>query len=207
MAGFSLVELLVSISIVALIMTVVISNQANYTDRANLTNLADEIGLSISQAQAYGVSTKEFPTNPGEFNASYGLTFSLLGNPAGSSLAYLYFADRGNPSNKRYDDGGNWITCTPGGASECLQKTNISGGNDIQSLCMIINLLADDCTTPRRIDISFDRPNTEAQIIFFNNLGNTYTNSAMIGARIILRSASGLTKSVLVYKTGQVSIQ
>ena len=201
-------ELLVSIGILTVILAIVISNQANYTNAAALTNLADEIGLSISQAQVYGSGVKEFSPGFGEFSASYGLTFSLLSGNNGSPNAYLYFADR-DPAgatlpNKIY--GGDW-TCSIGGTSECLQRANISGGNYIESVCMVINLLPDDCSTPRRIDISFDRPNPQAQIIFFDNSGFQVTNVNTIGARIILRSASGLTKSILVYKTGQVSIQ
>jgi prepilin-type N-terminal cleavage/methylation domain-containing protein len=209
-AGFSLAELLVSLGILTVILAIILSSQSNYTNRAALTNLADEIGLSIAQAQVYGVGTKEFSVGSGEFSASYGLTFSLLGGSAGSPTAYFYFADR-DPDltgpllpDKVY--GGNW-NCVPGGANECLEKVTISGGNSIQSLCVVFTSGGDDCTTPRRIDISFDRPNTEAQLIFFNSVPATYVPANMKGARITLISASGLIKSVLVYKSGQISIQ
>src|SRR3989344_9205535 len=97
--GFTLMELLVSIAIVSVILTVVVSSQSTYNDEAVLVNLADEISSTVSQAQAYGTGVREFSPASGEFSASFGLTFSLLAS--GSNKAYLSFADRNG--NKVYD--------------------------------------------------------------------------------------------------------
>ena len=90
--GFSLVELLVSISIVSVLITVIIFNQRSYTDVAALSILADELSLTITQAQAYGIAVREFAPGSADFSASYGLSMNLLGT--GSNSAYLFFADR-----------------------------------------------------------------------------------------------------------------
>ncbi|MEX2013632.1 MAG: prepilin-type N-terminal cleavage/methylation domain-containing protein [Parcubacteria group bacterium] len=201
-SGFTLTELLVSIAIVSVILTIVISNQSTYTDGAVLINIADEISSTISQAQVYGTGVKEFSPGSGEFSASYGLTFSLLGS--GSSMAYLSFADRNG--NNIYD--GDW-SCPIGGASECLKKVNISRGNYIDELCRVRN----NPTNPYqcelgRLDISFTRPNSEAQIKFFNQSGNPVEDDPeFIGARISVRSPGGANRSVIVYYTGQISVQ
>ena len=200
--GFTLVELLVSISIVALILTTILSSQTKYTDRLALSNLANEVSLTISQAQAYGSGVREFSPGSGEFSASYGLTFSLLGS--GSNMAYLSFADRNG--NKVYD--GDW-SCPIGGASECLEKVNISRDNYIDELCRVRNNPVNpyQCEIGR-IDISFTRPNLEAQIKFFNQSGNPVEdNPEFIGARISVRSPGGANRSIIVYYTGQVSVQ
>lgn len=199
--GFTLAELAVSIAIVSIILTVVVSSQSTYTDLATLTNLADDIGLTISQAQAYGIGVKEFSPGTSEFTASYGLAFNLLAS--GSNIAYIYFADRGVPGDKIYN--GDW-TCPIGGASECLGKTNISRGNYIDSLCAVIAAAADICSVGR-VDISFARPNTEAQLLLLDLGGAAYNPAGLIGTRIVLRSPSGSTRSVVVYKTGQISVQ
>ena len=201
--GFNLVELLISISIVFVILTVVISNQSTYTDSAAITNLADEIGLTIFQAQTYGIAVKEFSPGSGDFTISYGLTFSLLGSNSGSNTAYISFADRNDPPNGIYD--GDW-TCPIGGSSECLQKINISRNNILDSICVVRTSGTDLCNV-ERVDISFVRPNPKAQLAFRNNGGNPFNPANIQGARIVLRSPGGLTKSVLIYETGQISIQ
>ena len=65
---------------------------------------------------------------------------------------------------------------------------------------------ADICTVGR-VDISFARPNTEAQILFFNNGGQLFNPANMKGAKIVLESSGGLTRLVTVYATGQISVQ
>lgn len=197
--GFTLIELLVTITIVTVILTIVVLNQSTYTDTAALSNLADEIGLTVSQAQAYGIGVKEFTPGSSEFNSAYGLTFSLLST--GSNKAYLSFADR--DGNHIYS--GDW-SCPIGGASECLARSDISRGNYINALCIVRTSGADLCDVGR-IDIVFVRPSTEAQIVFFNTSGQQYSPADIKGARITLKSPRGSTRSVIVYQTGQISVQ
>ena len=198
--GFTLVELLITIIIVSVMLTIIVTSQSKYTDRLVLSNLANEISLTLSQAQAYGSGVREFNPGSNEFDISYGLTFSLLGS--GSNSAYLYFADR--DSDDIYD--GAW-SCPIGGTSECLERTNISRGNTIESICSIGTSGSENCSTPGRIDISFNRPDTEAQLIFFNTSGTVYVPTNMSGVRIILRTPTTATTSVVVSSTGQISVQ
>ncbi|MBI2673941.1 MAG: type II secretion system protein [Candidatus Zambryskibacteria bacterium] len=194
-AGFTLIELLVSISIISMILTVVVLNQSTYTDSAALTNLADEISSTISQAQVYGIAVKEVSTGSNTFNASYGLAFSLLGS--GSNTAYIYFADL--DANVVYT--GTW-SC---GTSECLKKIDITRGNVIDKICAVKVSGTDNCNISRT-DISFARPNTEAQIVLFNSSGNpSFLNANEKGVRIEFRSPRGSIRSVTVYSTGQIS--
>ena len=195
--GFTLIELLVSIGIVSVILTVVVLNQSTYTDGAALTNLADEISSTISQAQAYGIGVREVSTGSSEFNASYGVTMSLL--DSGSNTAYIYVADLNG--NKIYT--GNWSCDT----AECLSKVNITRGNVIADICVIKTSGSDQCNSAERADVSFARPNTEAQIKLFNNGGQPLNESNLKGIRIELKSPRGLTRSVTVYTTGQISTQ
>ena len=197
--GFTIIELLISITIVTVILTVVVFNQSIYTETAALTNLADEIGLTISQAQIYGVGVKELALGSSDFSASYGLTFSLL--DSGSNSAYIYFADRNG--NNYYD--GDW-SCPVGGVSECISKVNITRGNYIDALCWVKISGPDQCNNPKRIDISFTRPSIEAQFVLFNSAGQVFVPDDMKGVRIILKSPEGASRSIVVYKTGQVSI-
>ncbi|MSR87887.1 MAG: prepilin-type N-terminal cleavage/methylation domain-containing protein [Candidatus Zambryskibacteria bacterium] len=199
-SGFSLVELLVSLSIMVVILTVVVSSQSVYTDTASISNLADEISITLSQSQAYGIAVRELTPGSSDFSVSYGLTFSLLSG--GSNSAYLFFADRN--ANNIYD--GDW-TCPTGGSSECLEKVSITHGNYIDSICIIREGEADVCNTSKRLDVNFVRPDTDARIVFFNDGGQTFTVPNMTGARIILKTPRDNSRSVLVYTNGQISVE
>lgn len=191
--GFTLIELLVSISIVTIILTMIVLNQSTYTDGAALTNLADEISSTISQAQAYGIGVKGLS---GEFNASYGVVFNLS---SGSNTSYLNFADLNG--NKVYD--GDWSCDT----SECLGKVNITRGNIIDKICAVKISGTDNCNLARA-DVSFARPSTEAQIVLFNSSGSpSFLTNNEKGVRFELKSPSGFARSVTVYATGQISVQ
>lgn len=199
-AGFTLTELLVSMGIAVSILTVVIVNQSTYIDGASLRNLADNISLSLSQAQIYSTGVKEVYTGSNEFTAAYGMEFNITSS--GNNNSYIFFADRG-AKNRIYDNG--WA-CPIGGASECLEKTVISNGNVISQLCHIPTSGPEDCTIGR-IDITFQRPDTNAIIVFFNMGGGQVNFSNTRGARIQVRSPAGKYNSIIVYNTGQISVQ
>lgn len=198
--GFSLIELLVSLGIMSVILGVVINNQQSYTETASLVNLADSISIAVSQAQAYGIAVRE--TSPGSsvFTSGYGITLSILSN--GSNSAYLFFADKNG--NGRYD--GDW-SCPVGGAFECLEKVSFQKGNYIDSFCVLRTDGSDICNDVSRSDIVFVRPEPEARLKFFNPGGNEFNPANIKGAKVILKSANGLTKSIIVYSTGQISVQ
>lgn len=197
--GFTLIELLVSISIVTIIATVVIVSQSTYTDQAALSALGDEVSSTLSQAQVYSVSVREFATGSDIFYASYGLVFSLLSS--GSNSSYIYFADR--DGDRIYDD--DW-SCIIGGTSECLNKTNLVRGNIIAALCVVPLSGTENCDVGR-VDISFTRPDTGAQFQFFDPSGSPLSPSSLKGARITFQSPKGSLKSVLVFSTGQISVE
>lgn len=199
-AGFSLVELLVSIGIMTAIITVVVFNQRTYSDASNLSNTADVMSLSIAEAQAYGLAVKE--TSPGsvDFSAGYGISVSLLDD--GSENGYVFFVDHNNSGH--YD--GDW-SCSGGALSECFAKEEFAGGARISSFCVLRTQGADQCSTVSRVDVSFQRPNPDAGMVFFNAGGNIYSTPNLKGVSITLESDSGAERSVIIYTTGQVSVE
>lgn len=201
--AFTLIELLISLAIIALITGAVVFNQSDYSDRLSLSNAANDMVLDIRQAQIYGVSVREFAPGTSEFNLAYGISFNI-GNPGSSNTSYILFADRA-PSNGYYDTP---LTCLPGALSECLDRSTLTRGNTITNLCVVKNDNSTQCApSPGRIDITFLRPNPNANIIFFNNAGNQVSFGNYKGAKIELTSPHGLKKYVYIYTTGQVSIQ
>src|SRR5581483_3730077 len=138
-----------------------------------------------------GIAVKELTPGSSNFSAPYGMTFSLLSD--GSNTAYLFFADRNG--NEVYD--GDW-NCVTGGNSECLEKVNITRGNYIDSFCVVRQGQGDVCNSAQRVDISFLRPNTESQIMLFNNGGQNLNVPNMLGVKIILKNPRGITRTVSV---------
>lgn len=198
--GFTLVEALVTLGIMATIFSVILFNQADYTAGSSLNNAADEVYVLLRQAQIYGVGVKEFTPGSTEFDVSYGVSFNTSGS--GSDDAYIFFADRG-VLNQRYDSGWN---CPTGGSSECISKTLLTRGITISNVCYVRNNDTESCS-PRGADITFKRPDTAAQIKMINSSGNEMSVPNLKAAKIELTSPDGVDKTILIYQTGQISIQ
>jgi prepilin-type N-terminal cleavage/methylation domain-containing protein len=214
--GFSLTELMVSIVIMLTIVSVVVLGQSKYTSDASLRNLANDIGLALREAQIYGISVKEFKSISvtTDFSVAYGMNFNITtaangsGNP-GATNAYIFFADRGAVRDGIYGGSFNCPADTILAPSECIKKVSISNNNKIQDLCFVLSSGAEQCGTIGRVDVSFLRPDTKANIKFFN-LQNTLLSvpeANYKGARIKLVSPSNGTHYVDVYKTGQISVR
>lgn len=113
--GFTTIELIVTISILVIITTLVFINYPTFRQNISLKRTAQEIALTIRQAQVYGLSTKEFQPGTSTFSG-YGVHFE-------SGFDYfVLFADTNN--NKTYD-----------GAIEDVQMFQIQTGDKIADLC------------------------------------------------------------------------
>src|SRR5512133_2633560 len=71
--GFSLIEMIVVIGIIALLSTVTLSNYKDVSSRISLENLAQQIALTVRQAQVYGISVVR---GTGSVYPSYGVHFA-----------------------------------------------------------------------------------------------------------------------------------
>jgi len=203
MSGFTLVELLVSVSIIGIITSVVVFNQQDFTDQVSLTNTTSEISLQVREAQTYGVSVREFNTGTAEFNLGYGVSFNLNNSPGSSNSSYIYFADRpGTDNNGIFDTPG---FCFPGSGSECLNRLFLSRGNTITALCAYLS--DNTCRTVARMDITFFRPYPNARVIFFNNGGFIVPFPTAKGGKIEVTTPTGKVQNVVVYTTGQIAIE
>ncbi len=193
-SGFTLLELLVSIAIMTIIITVVVLNQGTYTEENALSNMADDIGLRIFQAQTYGVSVKETTTGSNTFNSAFGLAFDTA-----DKTSFISFVDKSSPRNYLYD--GSW-SCTSGDL-ECIEKVVAKRGNVIEKACYET---ATDYECNGKLYISFARPKIEAILTFKRADGIPVLGSDIINTRIVLKSPKGSYRSVIVNPVGNVSI-
>ncbi len=181
--GFTLVELMVSITIMVVILGVVLFNSRGFDSSIVLTNLAYDVGLSVREAQSYGISVKGYnPTPNTPFAYPYGIHFDSS-NPT----QYVIFVDL---------NGDGVYT-----GNETIKTYTIKGAYKISNLC---TLSGTTCTNATVLDITFLRPNPDA-IITANGISATKYDAAQIS--VSAARVPGSVKNITVRLTGQISIQ
>lgn len=179
--GFTLLELLVVVSIFAFISIITLANHSKFNSSVLLTNLAYNIALSIRQAQVYGLSVQTFDLN---FQVGYGVHITTGGS-------YLFFADTN--ADKRYEAGTDSI----------VQTYNIGQGNFIKRFCGTLadgtTQCSDDATPIDHLDIVFFRPEPDANM---SSSGPTPYSSG----KIVVGSSAGDTRTITIESTGQISV-
>jgi len=196
--GFTLVELLVTISIFVILTGVVLFNQSKFNSTILLKNLAYDTALTIRQAQTYGINIKEF--NTGAVGAQdqfvpYGVHFDK--NQADKS--FILFADTKfdltNPTALTVFTGAVGA-CNP--SEGCVNRYSIKRGNYISGLCVEDS---SGCSSVNTLDIIFRRPNPDAKIFGDGEDDKT-------GAVITLMGADNTsTTSVRVQANGLIEIK
>ena len=188
--GFTLIELIVTMSIVTLLMTTVLFNYGTFNDNLAISSAEQEMAVAIRQAQTYGLNVKETAASSGQFGYAYGIYF----NPQ-SPTDYYLFADADN--NKKYDVGSGCGS----GSTECIEKFSLRNGVRISNICDSAT-----CYSTKNLNITFLRPVPDAVIYLINNSdGSTYSSSVNTG-KIELTSSKGKVLKVTIESTGQVLV-
>ena len=201
--GFTLIELMVSIAIFAVITGLVMVGQSRFGVNLLVTNLAYDVALGIRQAQVYGVSVRaasqvcHVTSGTGTiFDCRYGIHFANSGY-------FVLFADiDGNGFyNTAADNGVSCITPV-GSAPECLTVFKVTQGNSISQFCAGTT----DCsnTDITDMDILFKRPDPEPTVQAYNGALGYGPDS---NASITVTSSQNVSKTVVVSPSGQVSVQ
>lgn len=169
---------------------VVLSTNARFGDTIKLQNLAQDIALSVRQAQVYGIAVRRYSGE--NFDVSYGIIFQLS-----APNTYQIFADVNRDG--KYDAAGDAI----------INSTTIMGGYRITALCTKSGL-SEDCATPQRVDIVFRRPEPDACL---GTAGSVTYNAAfkcvssLDKVKIRVESNRGDQVDVVVEASGQISVQ
>lgn len=203
--GFSIIDLLVSMSIVTLIMSVVLFSYRTFGNKLAVKAASQEIAVAVRQAQVYGTSVKEVSKGIGDFNIGYGVSFDTT-----VPGQYYIFADKNN--NGLYDGDS---TCTPGG--ECVEKNLIRNSAGVTGLCGIDTSRIQTCppTNATRLSIvfppsQFQASNADASIIFSNSggaLSGSYTSAVIVTTLGDALTQTTVQSAVTVYQTGQTYVQ
>ncbi|MBT3282824.1 prepilin-type N-terminal cleavage/methylation domain-containing protein [bacterium] len=183
--GFSLVELIASVAIFTIIMSVILVKHSEFSGTLAVENLAYDIALSIRKAQVFGLSVREFKDGGSNFNVGYGLHFDSSANDS-----YIFFVDANR--NEKYDD-----------SSEIIEVFALNKGNTISEFCTLVSSSSQKCSVSdiTYLDIIFERPNPDA-IIKSSAVSDLYTSAV-----ITIASPNGAKWDITTITTGQISIQ
>ncbi|MEX0652403.1 MAG: prepilin-type N-terminal cleavage/methylation domain-containing protein [Candidatus Paceibacterota bacterium] len=184
--GFSMVELVVTTGIMLMITSVVLVNHAAFGGNILVGALAYDVGLSIRQAQVFGLSVREFGVGTGTFDIGYGVHFDI-----DSNTSYRIFADVDKNNTFDVSDGTEEVFSIGQGFS--IAKVCATSVASIE-LCSDV----DDIST---LDITFIRPDPDALIRVNGDAATVYQS-----ARVVVRSPKGNERQVTVESTGQISI-
>lgn len=183
--GFTLVELLVVISIAVAITTALVIQQSRWNDRLVVNTQAYELAMMIRQAQIYSLGVKEYSPKTGDkFDIGYGIFFDT------NNARYIFFAD--TDKDQEYDLG------------EEVETVTFTRGVTISDVCGSSWCFFTGGGSLRQADISFFRPDTKANIRLMNVGGGTDVDSPPV--TIYLKSPNGKISSVKVESNGQVYV-
>lgn len=191
--GFTLIEMLVVTAVMIVISGLLLASNSRFGGTVQLESLAYDIGLSIRQAQVYGISVRQF--SPGVFTAGYGMHFEM--SIPGTPTTYVLFGDAVS-ANGLYDGG------------ELVTSTTISRGYSIKQLCVTPAGPGDaasreDCSVTK-VDVLFKRPEPDA-FISANLLSCILKNGPCEeSARIVVQSPRNDTMSITIGVNGQISV-
>lgn len=196
--GFTIVELLVSIGIFAMMTALLLAKYGTFNQGVILTNLAYDVAITIRNAQSYGLNVRSASRTLDKFEIStgggvYGVHFS---NEEKMNNKFQFFVDSITPPE-----------VPPDGiyqVSEKLSETTIQRGSIVKRLCIVRS--GSVCENiAGSIDITFARPDPNARIKGTLTIGGP----EIIGnsAEITLQATDGSTKTVQVNSTGQISVK
>ncbi len=198
-AGFTIVELMVSISIMSVLLSLVLFNYRTFTNRLAVSGSAQELATTIRQTQSYRLAVQEVTPGSGDFTTPYGLHFTKP-TTSGLTQSYIIFADRN--LNGQYD--GSTSVCTPG--TECLQKVDTREG---VALGYVRGSGGTNCdpTYDNALSIIFNRAVLDAEIGVYNTSASKRTCTS--GTLALYKSDPGrsaLLSEVTFSNTGQMTV-
>ncbi len=209
MRGFTLIELVVAMSIIIIITSVSLFHQAKFSSDILISNMAYEIALTIRQAQVFGTSSKGgSPSLANEqYRVGYGIHFA--GDNSGSKPGtFITFIDipTGPASGPGYNTLFNFIYDPSDPISSTIDLTQgekihrFCGHNSTGWNCWDSAVFSSNMT----LDIVFVKPDPEAHITILND-GVPTTDYDQ--AKIVIESGLGdKCRTVTVAVSGQVSV-
>lgn len=192
--GFSLIELMVSISIVVLVVSIILANHNTYNNAVLLRSQAYDIALKIREVQLLAVSAVgQGGGETSSFRNEIGLYFNSDSNKSGYYQIYLDSSNE-KQQNSAYDPGeeiGLQGNIDPRFFIANIRRVNAAGFVEINN-----------------VSIVFERPNFDAR--FFEGKDELEGVAAIeidLGFKNNQSDSSNNVRTIEVTKTGQIIVQ
>lgn len=180
--GFGLIEMMVSISIMILVISVVMANHNAFNGAVLLRSQAYDVALQVREVQLGAIGTMGQTSG---FRTPYGVSFTE------GQAFYLPFIDNDININYLYD-----------GGEEYGKRGNLDKRFVIDEIRLI-----NPNSSPSSLSVTFERPNFDAK--FNTGTGVINASSAEIDVRVVGSSGtgSGKIRTVEILRTGQISVK
>jgi prepilin-type N-terminal cleavage/methylation domain-containing protein len=195
-AGFTLVELLISIAIIGVVSSIVLVKYSSFDSTVLLKGLAYEIALSLREAQVRSVSVSGVEGTSGDkvFDYPFGVTFSLVTTQDQKKYTSFRFNDAALTSYPKYGIA----------ESEDIQVFTIDRTMYISQLC--ITRVTEDCDI-QQLDVSFRRPKFVGLFHAVSTGGASEYDTDITSAKIKVTGAGAVnTFVVTITSLGQISV-
>ena len=207
--GFTVIELVVSIGIFAIMTALVVAKYGNFNQSTFLTDTAYDLALALHTAQNYGLSVKNVNGADNPFGLPYGIDFTTsasgfsCGSVTASNKRIVLFAD----ADPATPDG----VCGASGSPNDLSVTSyaLTRGATIAPYTGVAGngLCAGSgsgCSfyAVNRLDVTYTRPNPEAKICVNGSNSPCYSY-----AEISIIGTDGSVRTVAVRQNGQISVK
>lgn len=194
-SGFTLIEMVIVVVIFSMIASVVLYNTRQYSNRASLESLTQDIALAIRNVQVEAVSGRYVGT---AFSVapSYGVYFKR--GPGVNS--FVHFADFNN--NKVYN--GSVVGCGTAG-NECLEEIILPSGYTVS--CIEATLLETGAFFPctanvDKYSITFTRP--ESYPTTTGITGGSQKNFS--DTTVYVKDPTDTQAGIHLWSTGQIEV-
>ncbi len=179
--GFTIIELVVTISILVVVTTLIFANQPKFRENISLKKTAQEIALAIRQAQAYGLGVREFQLGSNKY-PGYGVHFNIA-----SLDSFILFADL--DEDNVYDE-----------TLENVESFKIQTGEKLSSLCANIKTSPPGTCGFNTMDIVFSRPNP---LVSLRSGVSSFSDVEIK----MLSSRGQQIKTIVILSSGQISVE
>lgn len=184
-AGFSLIELLVSIGIIVLVLSIVITQQSTFNSAVLLRSQAYEIALAVREVQLSAVSATS--DGAGDFRSVLGVSFS---DSVAGNQRYVTFID----------DGDQWYD----------SDTAFGPPGLLDQRFEIADVRYNGVSVPgNQVSITFERPNFDAR--FKTSAGGALLRTGTVQMDVGVAGSTGTVcgediRTIEITAAGQVTV-